>query len=189
MLDVALKFLTAELNGYLLTRTGGDFGSAQLGRLVDDTGKWAVKEDHLGIALVNLEEERTTRSQVPEPRLVNGREILVEPVLKLNLLVLVAANFKQYDVGLKYLALALTFFQSHPLFTRLRSPGLDPRIERMAADLQSPGFEQLNQLWAAIGGKQLPSALYRVRLVVVQDDEPLRIGPPITRVDTVLAGA
>ena len=187
MLDIALKFLAAELNTYLLVRTSSDFGTVQVGRPVDDTGKWAVKEDHLGVALVNIEEERTVKTQVPEPQLVNGRQVLREPELKLNLYLLFVANFKQYDVALKYLSLVLTFFQSHPLFTRERAPGLDPRIERMAADLQSPGFEQLNQLWAFVGGKQLPSVLYRIRLVVVQDMEPARIGPPITRIDTAMA--
>jgi hypothetical protein len=188
MLDVALKFLLAELNTYLMTRTGSDFGAAQLGRIVDDSGKWAIKEDHVGVALVNIEEERTVKVQVPEPQLVSGRQVLREPVLKVNLLLLFAANFKLYDVGLRYLSLVLTFFQSHPLFTRDRTPGLDPQIERLAADLQSPGFEQLNQMWAFIGGKQLPSALYRVRLVLLQDFEPTQIGPPITQIETTLVG-
>lgn len=187
MLDIALKFLASELNTYLLTRTGTEFGAVQLGRVVDDAGKWAIKEDHLGLALVNVEEERTVKVQVPEPQLVNGRQVLREPVLKLNLYLLFAANFKLYDVGLQYLSLVLAFFQSHPLFTRDRTPGLDPQIERLAADLQSPGFEQLNQMWAFIGGKQLPSVLYRVRLVLVQDLEPTSIGPPITRIETRLA--
>jgi hypothetical protein len=188
MLDVALKFLSAELNDYLLARTGADFGKAELTRIVEDTGKWAVPENHIGITLVNLEEERITRGQMPEPTLINGRQVLREPALKVYAYVLFTTNFQKYDVSLKYLSLVLTFFQAHPVFTPDRSPGLDPRIQRMSADIQSTGFEQLNQMWAFIGGKQLPSALYKVRVVVLRDEEPLSVGPPILEISSVLSG-
>jgi hypothetical protein len=186
MLDLTLKFLAAELNTYLLARTGSDFGQAEVGRLVDDTGKWATKEDHIGLALLSLEEERAAKGQVPEGTFLNGRYVTLEPALRLNLYLVVAAHFKQYDVGLRYLSFVLTFFQSRPLFTPDRYPGLDRRIERLAVDLFSPGFDQLNQIWTFIGGKQLPSAIYRLRLVALQDVEPAGVGPPILEIETEL---
>jgi len=109
MLDVALKFLTKQLNTYLLSRTGSAFGEVEIGRLVDDSGKWAVKEDHVGAALINVEEERTLRGQRPETVFVNGANVVLEPALKLNLHVLLAANFQQYDQALHYLSHVLTF--------------------------------------------------------------------------------
>ena len=188
MLDVALKFLTDELNGYLLVRTGASFGEVEVGKLVDDNGKWAVKEDHVGVAVINLEEERTLKSQLPETTYVGGRNVVLEPELKLNLHVLFAANFKQYDVALRYVSHVLTFFQAHSSFTRDDHPGLDTRIERLTAELQSLTYEQLNQVWAFIGGKQLPSAVYKVRLVALQDVEPATIAPPLTTITTVVHG-
>src|SRR5206468_23406 len=83
---------------------------------------------------------------------------------------------------LKYISYALTFLQAHSSFTQETYPGLDPRIERLTTELQSLTYEQLNQIWAFIGGKQLPSAVYKVRMVVLQDVEPAAIAPPITRV-------
>ena len=82
----------------------------------------------------------------------------------------------------------MTFFQAHPIFLAERYPGLDPRISRLGADLYSLGFEQLNQIWAFIGGKQLPSVVYRFRLVPLQDVEPSTVGPPIVEIDMSLAG-
>ena len=76
----------------------------------------------------------------------------------------------------------LTFFQARPVFTRERYAGLDPRIDKLGVDLISPSFEQLNQMWAFVGAKQLPSALYRVRLVALQDAEPASIQAPITAI-------
>ena len=80
----------------------------------------------------------------------------------------------------------LTFFQSHSVFTRARYPGLDPRIEKLGVDLMSLGYEQLNQVWTFVGAKYLPSAVYRVRLVALQDDEPASVAPPITRIDAAV---
>jgi len=183
MLDVVLKFLAKELNGYLLSRTGSSFGAVEIGRLVDDTGKWAVKEDHIGATLVHIEEERTLKSQRPETALVNGSQVVLEPPLKLNLHVMFAASFQRYDHALHYLSHVLTFFQARPLFTQERYPDLDPLIERLTAELLPLGYEQLNQLWAFIGGKHLPSAVYKVRLVVLQDLEPAKVQPPVTSIE------
>lgn len=182
MLDVAVNFLARELNTYLLARTGGTFGSAQLSRIVNDAGKWAVPDDQIGIALVNLEEERALKSQLPQTVYSDGRQVVLEPEIKLNLTLLFAANFKQYDQALRQLSQVLAFFQARPAFTPERYPGLDPRIEKLGVDLISLGFEQLNQLWAFLGAKQLPSAVYRVRLVALQDLEPSAIRPPITTI-------
>lgn len=189
MLDVALKFLTDELNGFLLARTGTTFGEAELGKLVDDTGKWAVKEDHVGAALINVDEERILKAHMPETTVVSGRGMTREPPLRLNLQVLFAAHFKQYDVGLRYLAHVLTFFQAHQSFSHSDHPGLDARIERLSAELQSLTYEQLNQVWAFLGAKHLPSAVYRVRLVALQDAEPVASPPPVTAIATTVQAA
>jgi hypothetical protein len=188
MLDAALSFMVKELNGYLLARTGDAFGDAQLVRPVDDNGRWAIPEDHIGVALLNVDEERVMKAQLPEMMYLNGRQVMLEPELKLNLEVLFAANFKQYPQALKYLSRVLTFFQSHPRFTRDEYPGLDPSIEALIPELRSMAFEQLNQLWAFVGGKQLPSVVYRIRMVALQDLEPASIGLPITTIHAMLGG-
>ena len=186
MLHLAADFLTKELNSWLLQRTGAAFGSAVLTRIANDAGKWAIDEDQIGVALINVEEERTVKTQLPQPTYVEGRQVLREPEIKLNLYLLFAAYFKAYDQGLKQLSLVLTFFQSRPVFTRARYPGLDPRIEKLGVDLMSLGYEQLNQVWTFVGAKYLPSAVYRVRLVALQDDEPATVAPPITRIDAAV---
>jgi uncharacterized protein DUF4255 len=186
MLHLAADFLTKELNAWLLQRTGGSFGAAMLTRIATDAGKWAFDEDRVGVALINVEEERTVKTQVPQPAFVEGRQVLREPELKINFYLLFVAYFQNYQQGLKQLSLVLTFFQSRPLFTRTRYPGLDPRIEKLGVDLMSLGYEQLNQVWTFVGAKYLPSVVYRVRLVALQDDEPASVAPPITRIDAAV---
>jgi len=184
MLDVALKFLTGELNTFLVMRTDSDFGEAELCRVVDDSGKWAVKEDHLGVSIINLEEERTVKSQTPEKVFLDGRLVTLEPELKLNLHVLITSNFKNYDQALKYISHVLIFFQSHLSFTHEQYPSLDSRIEKLTVELLSLNYEQLNQIWAFLGAKQLPSVMYKIRMVVLQDVAQTSVELPLARIST-----
>lgn len=188
MIDVALKFLTDELNSFFRVRAGATSDVVTLTRLITPTGQYAFGEEHIGLSLINIEEERILKSHLPEFLPINDRNVVREPELKLNLSILLAANFKQYDVGLRYLSLVLLFFQSHPVFTGADYPGLSPAIARLAPELQSPSYEQLNQIWAFVGGKQLPSVLYKVRLITIQDSVETAVRPPIIRIHTRLEG-
>jgi hypothetical protein len=183
MLDVALNFLTAELNSYLVARGArkatDEIGKVEVGRLVDDAGKWAIPDDRVGATLIHIDEERVMRAQLPETITSAGKHVVLEPKLKLNLHVLFAAKFQKYDEGLRSLSLVLTFFQSHLTFTNSAYPGLDPRIERLAVELQSLSYEQLNQVWAYLGAKHLPSAIYKIRLVALQDVAPVAVQQPV----------
>lgn len=187
MLDIALKFLTGELNTYLHTRTGSNSTEiVNLSKVVDEAGKYAFAEETVAATIINIEEERILKSQLPEYTSIKGQHVVREPELKLNLHVLFAANFRLYDQALKFISYVLTYFQSHPSFSSNAYPALDPRIEKLTAELQSLSYEQLNQVWAFIGGKQLPSVIYKVRLVVLQDEAYRAIQPPLKAIDTNL---
>jgi hypothetical protein len=43
-------------------------------------------------------------------------------------------------------------------------------------------------MWACLGAKHLPSVVYRLRMVVLQDVEPAGTGMPITTIATTLQG-
>jgi hypothetical protein len=186
MIDVALQFLKAGLNTFLFTMTGSDRVKVELSNLVDDAGKYAFAQDSIGAGVVNIEEERTFKTHLPQYAYVNGQHVVGEPELKLNLYVLFAANFKVYDEALKYLSYILTYFQSHPSFTQSEFSDLDPRIERMILELQSPTFEQWNQIWGFNGGKQLPSIIYKLRMVILQPDVPESVQPPLTKIGVTI---
>lgn len=184
MLDIALKFLRDELRSYIIARTGSTTVDVKLSKVVDDLGKYAFLEETIGLSLINIEEERTVKEQLPKYTASNGLHIVHEPELRLNLHVMFAANFRQYDQALMYLSHIMTYFQSHPVFITGRYPALDERIGRLVVEMQSLNYEQLNQIWASIGGKQLPCMIYKVRMVVLQDIEPEAIRRPITTIAT-----
>jgi len=186
MLDTAITFLADEVNVFFQKRTGTGTYKVAPGGLANDTGTWAFAEGNIRLALVNVEEERIMRSQLPERVYVNGQHIVLQPELKLNLTVMFAARFNKYEDTLRYLSHIMTFFQAHPTFTPDEYPGLDPRIAKLNVELLSLSSEQLNQMWAYIGTKYLPSVAYRVRMVRLQDVEPMGIGQPITQIHAEL---
>jgi hypothetical protein len=189
MLDIAVSFLADELNTYLRKR-GELTGSLDVvlpTSLVDDKGVWTLPVGNIGLTLVNIEEERVLREQLPERVYLNGNNVVLQPVIKLNLIVLFAARFAPdtdgYKSSLKFLSHVFTFFQANPSFSADNSPGLNGNIEKLNVELLSYTPEQLNQTWAYLGSKYLPSAIYRVRMVSLQDIEPVEIGKPITTIN------
>lgn len=188
VIDAALKLIVDEVNAHLLRRSGSSFGPVELGPLVDDKGSWLVAQDTLRLALFLVDEERTLREQMPERVVVGSRELTLPPPLKLNLVVVFAARFQQYAQALRHLSLVLTFLQARPVFTPSDFPAMPEGIDRLSAELLSYTPEQANQMWACIGAKQLPSVVYRLRMLLLQDTEPLDAGAPITTIDAELHG-
>jgi hypothetical protein len=186
MIDTALAFLAEEANVFFQKRAGAATYKITAGGLANDNGTWAFTEGNIRMALVNVEEERVMRSQVPERIYVDGRHVTMQPDIKINLTVVFAARFNMYGDALHFLSQVITFFQSHPSFTPDEYPGMDPQIEKLTVEMLSLGPEQLNQMWAYIGTKYLPSVAYRVRMVRLQDTEPMGIGQPITNISAAL---
>jgi hypothetical protein len=190
MLDIALKFLTSELNTYLSTQmTSNTNEFVEMSKLVGDDGKYIpALTGKIAASIINIEEDRIFKSQTPDHTYKNGQHVVLEPELKLNLHVIFAAhdNNDMYGEALKRISHVLTFFQSHPAFTSEEYPALDPSIEKLTMELQSLSYEQLNQVWAFIGAKQLPSVIYKVRMVSLQSVVPTVIQRPITEIYTNL---
>ena len=188
MLDTVLNFFTDELNAYLQARTGVIGDVVALSPVVDDDGKYAIDPNSIGVHLINIDEDLTSKEQLPSAVSQGGQHVLLEPRLNLNLYVMFTANYSLYDQALKYTSHILTFFQSHRLFTPEKYPSLDRKMKRLTVELQNLTYDQLNQIWAFIGAKQLPSIIYRVRVLGLQDEEQTDVRPPITIVDTRVGG-
>lgn len=132
-------------------------------------------ENKLIISLVNIEEESSLKNaRSIRASALTGKTTYHNAPVSLNLYLLFSANFpKNYDNALKILSLVIEFFQGQRKFTS--PPSADPdRLQGRAElnfNLYTMTFEQLNHLWGALGGKQLPSALYRVYLVQLEDEQ------------------
>ena len=110
----------------------------------------------------------------------------IEPPVFLNLYILISSTLGQdlqdaYEFALHRLSLVIQFFQSKKSFTVKNSPfttiSSDSNIPqeikddiRLNIELYTLTFEQINHLWGSLGGKQVPFAMYKVRLVKIQEN-------------------
>ena len=184
MIDKALEILANSIESYLVTLPELNISSqdtVHLTNIVKADGNIDIPADSLGLSLVNVEEERVVKDQQAYKAAADGRRVAhVNPELKLNLYILIVANFNTYETGLKFLSGAIRFFQSKYVFTGENTPDLDPSIQKLIVDLFPLNFEQQNHLWGALGAKYLPSVMYKVRLLTIQEAQAADDQAPVS---------
>ncbi len=194
MIDNVLKFISSEVNKYVIRKTDVTLDpsvtqwvvAGNVVKVQDNDGGEA--DDLKGkaiLTLVNIEEDRISRP----PNNYTRRNDLIEyknPKIYLNLYCLFSIANKDYEKGLKQLSHIIRFFQHKNVITHKNSPSespkLDPLVDKLIFDLISLNFEQLNHLWGILGGKYLPSVLYKMRLITIEDGTPEAEAKPILKI-------
>lgn len=188
MIGEALAFLLSEVNRYLNSRLGPSTADrvvlGNIARLSDSDGSNTNIVGSSGLAmltLVNIEEDKVSRS--PENfRRVADRIVYRNPKISLNLYALFSGHATTYSTALDVISYIIQCFQFQRTFQPSLHPALDSRIEQLSLDLFTLNFEQINHLWSTIGGKYFPSALYKVRLVTIEDQTNYANGEPIREI-------
>nr|WP_294944962.1 DUF4255 domain-containing protein [uncultured Mucilaginibacter sp.] len=121
------------------------------------------------LSLINIEEDKVSKIRENYTKTSTGI-IYKNPPILVNLYILIAANYSTYADNLKMMTFVIQFFQSQNSFTPTGYPGLDPKIIQLNADLFTLNFEQINHIWSTLGGKYLPSAMYKIRQITVEDE-------------------
>ena len=195
MIHTCLSFLTNELNDYLKLRTGSPtVDRVYLTSVATEGGGVVIPNKSLGVSLINIEEDRVYKDQKSTIINNNGNVERLNPEIKLNLYVLISANFQNADAedstddyveGLKQLSWIISFFQAKNVFTPENSPKLadfDPNLTKLVVELYSYSFEQLYNFWSVVGAKYLPSVLYKIRILTFQEREFFATSIPIEKI-------
>jgi hypothetical protein len=146
-------------------------------------------KDRVIISVVNIEEESTLKNyqNFRKNPATGSIEYENAPVF-LNLYILFSAHFQEYKQALRGLSLIIRFFQGRNKFqfTATDEETTDPEPDEvidLSLDLYTMTFEQINHLWGSLGGKQVPFAMYKARLVSLSDHRPLGTGKLIEKID------
>ena len=175
MLYDVILFLKNALNSYL--KLGGSPQDSQEDPVVfpdrQASDGVSFKLGAISILLLNLEQESILRPpDLYTKAMPDGSVRRVQPEIKLNLYVLFVANYQQYDDSLRNLSSIIQYFQSHRLFTQLDTPELGDNIEQLVVELVTLSFSEQNEIWGALRAHYKPSILYKVKMVVFQDQAP-----------------
>jgi hypothetical protein len=145
-------------------------------------------EDKVVITLLKLEEEVTLKN-LPNYKIKDNKTEYKNPPVHLNIYLLISANCDTYDKSLRSISRVIQFFQGKKVFTsgntiyNRTNVALDVLdYFKFIVELYTPGFEEMNHVWGTLGGRQLPSVIYRVQLVQIEQDKKLAESGLITHV-------
>lgn len=132
--------------------------------------------DRVVVSVVNIQQESTLRNMAANRQIFDNvglpRGVAKNPGIFLNIYVLIGANKLQYNIGLQRISQVISFFQRKSIFTVAEIPNLpDLGLDKIIFDLHSTNFEELNQLWGIMGGKYIPSVVYKMRLAYIDSME------------------
>jgi hypothetical protein len=174
MIGETLVFLKNQLNDYIKPIWGHDGIQPDTVDFVDGNAMEPLtfKSGAVSVLLINMEEENTLRASDPYRRMAaNGAQQSIQPEIRLNLYVLFVARYSKYEDALRALSLVIRYFQRHRLFTQANAPALSGGIERLAIELMTLPLGKQNEIWSTLRVAYHPSALYKVKMVVFQDED------------------
>ncbi len=148
-------------------------------------------EDKVALTLINLDEEAALKN-FPNHTIENSKTIYKNNIINLNLYLLFSANRNKYINSLNDISKIIAFFQGKKLFTQAntiynRNNVAMSNIDnfRFSVELYTPTFEELNYIWGTLGGKQLPSALYKVSMIQIERNIAQGEGQLISKVEGI----
>jgi len=185
MLDAAIGLIAAQLNQALRSAFQLSEDPVVVTSLVDvNDSAPVIAANKLVIFLANIERETVVAVQGLRAAGAGGDAVAqTSAAVHLNLMLMFAANFggSKYTEALKFLSATIAFFQGRGLFDHHNSPDLDPRIERLVLEIENLKVPELSNLWGILGGKYVPSILYRVRMITFDSGHINQLVPRIGR--------
>lgn len=207
MVEVLLKAIIQGLNHYIqsIGATPTDAMDdlvvfANMANIEADGGSDPQLNGKIVVSMVNISEEASMKNK-PFQQKISGPTSQENPPVHLNLYLLFGAiesgsggntslENSSYLKSIQRLIYVVEYFQGNRLFRTgdlvlpvsagLEEPAADLEI---LFDLHTLSFEQLNDLWGSLGGKQVPFILYRVRLFPITMRKTQGIAVPISIVE------
>lgn len=146
-------------------------------------------EGKVVITLIKLEEENTLKN-LPNYQIKDDKTEYKNPPVNLNMYLLFSANCESYEKSLSSISRIIQFFQNKKIFTsantvynRVNAELQEIESFRFVVELHTPRFEELNQVWGTLGGRQLPSVIYKVQLVQIEKNKKLATSGVITHIN------
>lgn len=173
MIYSSLNIIVNNVNDYLKLKFATHDNHLELSNLLDQDGSLALADPNKIIAtLVNIERETATGIKRKVELTSNGKHIVSNPPVFINLYLLFTSIYtgKNYAEGLKFLSSIIEYLQGNAIINHANTPQLNKQIEKLTFEIFNLDIQNLSQIWGAIGGKYMPSILYKVRMLTFDQD-------------------
>jgi hypothetical protein len=180
MIFEVLKVISEEVNTYLSPSKVSLDNIANLDQEGEGDSSGVI------LTLLNMQEEFALKNR--SNNRISGTEVTYQnPKVSLNLYLLFSGSNATYTEALKSISKILQFFQGKRVFTQSNTNFQRDDDEmknlknfKFIVDLYTPSFEELNFIWGTLGGKQYPSAIYKVSLIEIEREAILGKGAVIS---------
>jgi hypothetical protein len=189
MIYETLQILKEQLENYFT-----DIGLGKI-LILENISLWESGSEDAGrldgkvvMSLLKLEEEATLKN-TPHFKIQNDKTEYKNPPVHLNLYLLISANCETYDKSLRSISKVIEFFQGKKVFTSANTVYDRTNVSfdvldnfKFILELYTPSFEELNNVWGTFGGRQLPSVIYKIQLIQIEQDKRLASSEVITHI-------
>lgn len=173
MINTVLRVIKEELQQFINLKLHAAQTSEKvvLTSIVDQQGESTIPIDSVGISLYRIVEDRISETEAQNRASYSlGKAVETMPPVRLNLEVLFAANFKNYEESLKHISCVVAFFQSRNYFDAASTPTLPQDMSPVSMTLITQSVDQHNHTWSIYGGRYMPSVIYNLRAVYIQEE-------------------
>lgn len=181
MIHTILQVIKNDLGAFLKKQLNEREEVVVLSELMNNAdGSFAVlSENKMICTLLNVEQERVNLNAPLNQR------ALINPPFNLNLYILFSAYYvpSNYIGALKTLSLTIGFFQGKQVFTPANTPGMPASVEKVVMEMVNVDMKDLSNFWTALGAKQMPSVLFKVKMISITADMVMEEYTPITGVE------
>jgi hypothetical protein len=172
MIDLVVKVVASELNEFFRLKFGIKEDRVIISNLVNQDGSSSVKdENRIILSLVLIQEEKT----------IGNIPLGVSKPVYLNLYLLFSAYFneKLNTDSLKYLTAVISFFQNKSSFNQQNTSNLYDGIDKLTFEIVNQSFQEQSNLWSTLGAKYMPSILYKIRIIKIDEN---MLGPEVIEI-------
>lgn len=184
MIYPALSYIREALNESFRNEFSITENKVVLSNIINPDGSTVAKiENKIVFFLLNLDEEAALKNNINRHSThESGGFNKKKPNIYLNLHIIFCANFigANYTEGLRYLSALIRFFQNKNILKPDFATS-NPNDNKLLVELCKLDYSDMSHVWSSIGSKMLPSAVYKIRLLSMEDTTITKVVPAISQ--------
>ena len=164
MIDKVVKAIIENINDYIKLKFKVEEPKVIFSNLVNQDGSVPPANNNKIIcSLINIEQEQIRSAGA----FMTSGKSFKNPPINIDLYLMFSSSYveENYEEGLRFLSLAINFFQGKSVFTPQNTPKLPETVQKITFKMYSLDMSNLSHLWGAIGAKYMPSVIYQLRTI------------------------
>jgi len=162
MINDALIFIAKEMNDYFRDVVGISEDCVIVSAITNRDGTITVNtENKIVITVANIEAD-IIKNNIG----IHNRSLPdAAGVENLNIYIVIAASYTNYNESLQSIFNAVTFLKQNTIFIPSETNDLNKAIDKIIIEMVNIPMENVDHLWSALKSSYIPSAVYKVRIL------------------------